>query len=64
MSERIEKEATLLTEMIVIDYANYSGRESENRGLFRKRTYDRIYQTLTQLEAERDEAVRRAVEGV
>lgn len=46
--KQIEKLAVSVTEQIVIDYANYSGREDSNRALFRKETYDRVLSVLLQ----------------
>lgn len=53
-----EERATELTERIVIDYANFSGREEINRGAFREAVYIKIN---TALAAER-EACARVVE--
>lgn len=66
LRKRIEAKFVEVTERIVIDYANLSGRESANRGEFRKETlehlrpffFSTLADTLKELQIEANEMRR------
>ena len=63
MSKEIE-DIVSVTERIVILYANHSGRESDNRGTFRKDVQDLLTTFESQIrESERGEAIE-AIESI
>lgn len=45
----IESCVTELAEMIIIDYANFSGREEANRAVFRDHTINNLRSKITEL---------------
>ena len=56
----IEKIITEITERIVIEYANLSGRESANRAEFRKR----IHEIITSALAQQFDEIKRKIESI
>ncbi|MBI4092181.1 MAG: hypothetical protein HY427_03195 [Candidatus Levybacteria bacterium] len=48
LQQFIEEKLPEITERIVIEYANLSGRESNNRARFRERISNIIFQALTE----------------
>lgn len=61
-NEELERVATELTERIVIDYANMSGREDTNRGTFRAETFKKTKEALTSYANSRIQEFVREVE--
>ena len=59
IQEQIEKTTIEIAERIVIDYANFSGRESANRAEFREKTIQNLRTSQQKLlEAVREEVER------